>query len=135
MLCYLWCAIYAIYAMLFSPYYLCCAIYMHVTLLPRLCARHLWTMRALQHSTYAIKGLCYQYKVIASIIKHSHPVQLELRGGSCCGGFACSTVIFDREHSRATCVGSVAGRPAACSVALLREAEVICAWDLLGTRS
>ena len=56
---------------------------------------------------------------------------------------ACSIVIFDREHSRATCVGSVAGRSAACSVALLaacsvaliREAEVICAWDLLGTGS
>ena len=52
-------------------------------------------------------------------------------------------VISDREHSRATCVGSVAGRSAACSVALLaacsvallREAEVICAWDLLGTGS
>ena len=42
--------------MLSSPYYLCCAIYMHVTMLPPLCARHLWTMRALQHSTYAIKG-------------------------------------------------------------------------------
>ena len=52
MLCYL-CD--AIYAMLSSPYYLCCAIYMHVTMLPPLCVRHLWTMRALQYSTYAIK--------------------------------------------------------------------------------
>ena len=42
-------ACYAIYAML-------CAFYMHVTVLPPLCGRHPWTMRALQHSTYAIKG-------------------------------------------------------------------------------
>ena len=44
---YLCCAIHAIYAMLSSPYYLCCAKNMHVAMLPPLCARHLWTMRAL----------------------------------------------------------------------------------------
>ena len=86
MLCYLWCTIYAIYAMLSSPCYLCCAIYIYIYIYGCYYAVSAVRQAPIDNACSSALHPRYLYKVIASSINHWHLVQLELRGGSCCGG-------------------------------------------------